>query len=209
MRVTDLSHPIRPGMPLFPGTPEPRMEILSSLAREGYAERWLCMASHTGTHIDAPAHLLPGGSTLDTFPPERFTGSAIVIPVDGPTITISVLAPFEARIRTSRFVLLHTGWAGRWGEPGYFEGFPVLEPDAATWLASFDLAGIGIDAPSLDPVESTTLPNHRVFLSKDICLIENLRGLEAIGPEPFLFTCLPLPLAEADGSPVRAVAIRI
>lgn len=209
MRVLDLSHPIHVGMPLFPGTPAPNLEPLASLEKAGYAEHWLAMASHTGTHIDAPGHLLPGAKTLDAFPAEHFIGTGLVISVQaGAEIRLQDLNPFESRIRAARFVLLHTGWDAHWGAPAYFQGFPVLEPEAAAWLATFDLAGIGVDAPSLDPVTSQSLPNHRAFLSRDICLIENLRGLGAIGTEPFLFSCLPLPLPEADGCPVRAVAMR-
>ncbi|WP_005037059.1 cyclase family protein [Holophaga foetida] len=209
MRVIDLSHPIQPGMPLFPGTPGPRLEPLASLEREGYVEQWMGMASHTGTHIDAPAHLLPGGRGLEAFPAGHFVGPGLVIPVRSETlIRLEDLAPYEARIRESRFLLLHTGWDARWGAPSYFEAFPILETAAAEWLASFDLAGIGIDAPSLDPVDSQSLPNHRAFLSRGTCLIENLRSLGAIGPEPFLFSCLPLPFRETDGCPVRAVAMR-
>jgi len=208
-RVIDLTHPLHPGMPLFPGTPEPAFKPLGTLAKEGYAERWLAMASHTGTHIDAPAHLLPGGRGLDDFSVDHFIGPGVIIPVPATeSIPLSVLLPHEEAIRTARFVLLHTGADARWGQPSYFQGFPVLDAEAANWLAAFELAGIGIDAPSLDPVESLELPNHRLFLSKDICLIENLRGLAAIGPEAFLFSALPLKLQDADGSPVRAVAMR-
>jgi len=208
MRVFDLSHPIQPGMPLFPGTPQPRLEPLASLEGEGYAERWLALASHTGTHIDAPAHLLPGGKGLDGFPAGHFIGPGWRLPVQGPLIRLEDLLPFATRLRSVRFVLLHTGWDTRWGAPDYFTGFPVLTEEAAAWLATFELAGLGIDAPSLDPVESQALPNHRTFLTRNTCLIENLRGLQALGEECFTFSCLPLPFPEADGCPVRAVAMR-
>lgn len=209
MAIIDLSQPIHPGMPMFPGAPQPRLEPMASIDREGYAECWLGLASHTGTHIDAPAHLLPTAKALDDLPIEHFTGPGLIVPIRNPVVSLGDLVPFEARIRESRFVLLNTGWDAHWGDPSYFEDFPTLDPEAAAWLATFDLAGIGIDAPSLDPVACLSLPNHRAFLSRDICIIENLRGLDAIGPEPFLFSCLPLPIPKADGCPVRAVAMRL
>ena len=72
--LVDLTHIIFAGMPVFPGSRPPEIALCAGLGEEGYREHWLSISAHTGTHIDAPAHVLEGGSTLDLLPPERFTG---------------------------------------------------------------------------------------------------------------------------------------
>jgi len=72
------------------------------------------------------------------------------------------------------------------------------------WILS--LKGVGVDAISVDPVGSSTFVIHKIFLQKNILIIENLTNLERL-PQTCLFTCLPLKIKDADGSPVRAAGI--
>ena len=104
-------------------------------------------------------------------------------------------------------MLLHSGWERYWGEAEYFGAYPVLSPDAARWLSGFKLKGVGVDMVSLDEVDSTALVVHRALLAKNMILVENLANLGALVGKEFIFSCLPLKIAAADGSPVRAVAI--
>jgi arylformamidase len=207
MQVLDLTHFITPSMPVYPGTEPPVIRQAVTVEKEGFAEKWIGMFSHTGTHIDAPAHMVPGASTLDQLPVERFCGRAWVVPVTAPVIGVDVLAAHEEEIARAEFVLFHTGWARKWGSPEYFADFPVLAPEAAAWLAVRGLKGVGFDAISADPVDTVGYGNHLALFGADLILIENLTGLEALVGRRFLFSCLPLKLEAADGSPVRAVAI--
>lgn len=207
MQVLDLTHFITPSMPVYPGTEPPVIRQAVTVEKEGFAEKWIGMFSHTGTHIDAPAHMVPGASTLDQLPVERFCGRAWVVPVTAPAIGVDVLAAQEEEIARAEFVLFHTGWAGKWGSPEYFTDFPVLAPEAAAWLAGRGLKGVGFDAISADPVDTVGYGNHLTLFGADLILIENLTGLEPLVGRRFLFSCLPLKLEAADGSPVRAVAI--
>ena len=106
----------------------------------------------------------------------------------------------------AEFILLQTGWSRHWGRKSYFSGYPVLSPEAAEWLSGFGFKGFGMDTMSVDPMDSERLPVHRAFLERETILIENLTNLAAVPCSPFLFSCFPLKLEEADGSPVRAVA---
>ncbi|MGA9753087.1 MAG: cyclase family protein [Acidobacteriota bacterium] len=210
MRVLDLSHRIEPDMPMFPGDLPPEFQAVATVERDGYAARRVGLHSHTGTHVDAPAHLLMEGGTLDEMDPGRFVGSARVVRVPaGKTsaIGLSELQRLAGDLAGLSFLLLDTGWAGCWGTPGYREGFPCLEPEAARWLAASGLSGVGVDGPSFDPVGSEGLPTHRILLEAGKLLVENLAGVDLLPASPFLFVCLPLPLARAEGAPVRAVAI--
>jgi kynurenine formamidase len=208
LRVVDLTHVVEPGMPVYPGTEGPRFEAANTLERDGFVERLVSFYSHTGTHVDAPAHLLPGGRRLDDYPAEAFVGPALVIPVQGARVSVEDLRPHQDRLQHSRFLLLHTGWDRFWGKSQYFAGFPVLEPEAARWLAGqTELAGVGVDAISVDPVGETSLPVHRLLLARGQIIIENLTGLDRLGGGEVEVCCLPLKLAAADGAPARVVAI--
>lgn len=209
MRVIDLSHSIRPDTPVYPGTAPVSLEPLTTVAEHGFAERILTMASHTGTHMDAPAHLLPGGLTLDRVPPERFVGAACVLDLTaaGVEAPLGTLEAQVDRLAGCSMALLRTGWDRYWGDPAYFRGFPVLSTDGARWLVARGVTTIGVDAISFDPMDAPDLPVHRLLLGAGVLLVENLTGLDRLPAVGFTLCCLPLPLADADGAPCRALAI--
>lgn len=210
MQIVDLTQTISPEMPVYPGTEPPVFSIGCSLAVDGFVEKKLTLFSHTGTHMDAPAHLLPGGKTLDQFPAGQFVGPAWCLDFSGhkgAVIEVAELESYQRQLEQVEFCLIRTGWSRYWGNPQYYAGFPVLSVAAAQWLRRLNLKGIGFDAISADPVESQDLPVHRILLGKGLVLIENLTQLDQLPNQQLLFSCLPLKLAEADGSPVRAVAI--
>jgi len=207
--ITDLTHLIHPGIPVYPGTPEPLLDPLATLEREGYRETLLTAGSHTGTHMDAPAHMIPGGKTLDRFQVSHFTGKGVVITIPRGTAAIekSFCKKSETAISKADYLLLRTGWCRFWGEEGYFSGFPVLTEEAALWLTGFSLKGIGIDAISMDAPESETWPVHRILLGAGMVVVENLCFPMEFTATDFLFTALPLNFQDADGAPVRAIAL--
>jgi arylformamidase len=210
MKIVDLSHTISPDMPVYPGTEPPTFSTACTIEGIGFMEKKITLYSHTGTHMDAPSHIIPGAKTLDQMPPDRFVGKGSVVDIrvnGGSPIEIELLKPHQRRIEGSEFLLLHTGWGDLWGEEAYLNGYPVLSHDAAAWLAGFTLKGIGADTISADEAESTTFPIHTILLERDIVIIENLTNLRALSDKEFVFTCFPLKIEEADGSPVRAVAL--
>ncbi|MBZ0171004.1 MAG: cyclase family protein, partial [Phycisphaerales bacterium] len=205
--IIDLSHELHAATPVFPGSPAPAFEPVTTIERDGYAERYLQMGSHTGTHIDAPCHVLAGGRSLDQYPIEAFSGRAVVIDVAGcDRIDAPHLRPLDGLAPIPDFVLLRTGWDSKWGTPGYFEDFPTLTAPAAERLASLSITGIGLDVASVDRVGDHDLPIHRVLMESELLIVENLTRLGRIPPGPFEFHCAPLRVLCADGSPVRAYA---
>lgn len=200
----DLTQMIRPGMPVYPGTEPPQLSPASTLARDGFCETLLHMTSHTGTHMDAPAHILPGGATLDTLEVSRFCGKAVVIDCSGRSrITADLL---DGVTEPVDFLLFHTGWDLRWGDASYFDGFPVLDEAAVRRCIQLCKKGVGVDALSVDAANSEVLTNHYALLEAGLVVVENLRGLTELAGQRVHFTALPLRFAGADGSPVRAVA---
>jgi len=209
MEFIDLTHVIKPGMTVFPGTESPVFEVGSSIETEGFAEKRITMFSHTGTHMDAPAHIIPGARTLDEFPVDRFAGKACVVDVSGVEAGKIELDELEARseaIRESDFVIFRSGWSRYWRSDQYFRDFPVLSPEAARRLVEADIKGVGIDMISVDEVDSTEFAVHNILLGADLVIVENLTNLETLPDSLFSFYCFPLKIEEADGSPVRAVA---
>ena len=83
MKMLDLTHCITPEMPVYPGTEPPRLTAACTMEKDGFRETLLEMYSHTGTHMDAPAHMLPNGRTLDDFPAETFAGRGFVLDCRG------------------------------------------------------------------------------------------------------------------------------
>jgi kynurenine formamidase len=195
-------------MPVFPGTEPPLLEIACTLEEHGFKEKKISMYSHTGTHMDAPAHLIAGGCTLDGFPVEKFMGRACVYRHGSVEriITVHHLSPLTEWLASSDFLLIATGWDRFWGEEAYFGDFPVLDAAAAQWLLQFDLKGLGLDTISADAMSSKDFQVHRILLGNTMVIVENLKNLTSITGDTCDFYCLPLNLHDADGSPVRAVA---
>jgi kynurenine formamidase len=195
-------------MPVYPGTEQPVIITGCSIDEVGFLEKKITFFSHTGTHIDAPAHLIKGHSTLDMLPVDHFYGPALMLNFDNftPSIGLKELEPYQDRIKQIDFLLLCTGWSRYWGSEKYFIDYPVLSLDAASWLSGFGLKGFGIDTISADIAETQDYPVHKALLQKNIIIIENLTNLEDLSGKQFNFSCFPLSFEDADGSPVRAVA---
>ncbi len=210
MPLIDLSHPIVTGMPVYPGTENIGIEQSSDIPSHGFREKRFCLNSHTGTHMDAPAHMIADGKTLDQLPIDQFMGSACVYRHPAATadvITVEHLRPWHELLRKVEFLLICTGWDRNWGTPEYFTGFPVLSAQAAKWLCEFNLKGVGLDTLSADRLDSRDFEVHMHLLHHNVVIIENLRNLQRVPDQPVLFSCLPIPLADADGAPVRAVVV--
>lgn len=210
MHIIDLSHRIENGMPVFPGTPEVKIEQLYSVEKEGFAEKSLHLVTHVGTHMDAPAHMIGGAKNLDQFPISTFTGQACLIPFSWEDLEEQAqdayLSEYEDIIKNCEFVILKTGWSEKWGSPEYFKNYPALDKKGAEYLSGFRLNGIGLDAISLDLEENTSYDAHHEVLGNDMIIIENLCHLDSISAQVFRFTAFPLLVTDADGSPVRAIA---
>ena len=207
-KCVDLTHGITSGMPVFPG--DPMVEITTHL---NYREdgcrvsRWV-LGSHTGTHMDAPSHFIPGASSLDMYDVNRFFRRGVVVDV-------SHLAPdaaiepghLEASLKIAcpgDFLVLYTGWDRYWGHPLY-DRHPHLSLAGASLLVASGISLVGIDAPDIEKAPGGDYPVHHCLLHHDCLIVENLTNLRQISETVGLFTFLPLSVEAADGSPVRAI----
>jgi kynurenine formamidase len=220
MRIIDLTHPITENMQMYPGTDAPTLHIAYNHNEYGFMETLISLYSHTGTHIDAPAHLYANGFTLDKYPIEHFVGKALTVDCrklkTGEKITMQLLEEKGSALYEIAFILFLTGHSKLWGNPEYFSDFPTMSREVVEWINHRKLKGVGIDAPSFDPVainelEQATdeLYTHRAILKTNrTILLENLCNLEKIGDEIFTLYALPLKTLNADGAPARVIVIK-
>jgi len=209
-KLIDLTHPIFEGMPVYPGTEPLLLKTECTLEEIGFLEKKITLFSHTGTHMDAPAHLIKDAKTLDEFPVDHFYGKAVLLDYTGITgsyIKLNDLGPYEEAIRDVDFILIYTGWSKYWGRNKYFANYPVLTFDAADWLSEFSLKGIGLDTISADTIDTVEYEVHKSFLGNNTVIIENLTNFNLLPSNQFIFSCFPMSFKDADGSPVRAVGI--
>lgn len=206
-KIIDLTHTINEEMTVYPNTLKPSFEPSNTIEIDGFAELRIIMSTHTGTHIDAPCHIFKGGKALSDFSLEKYSGTGVVIDCEGKQeITLEFLRSYDKEINGSEFVLFLSGWSRKWEEKDYFGKYPVLTSEAAQWLSELKLKAVGFDYVSVDAMDASELPNHRILLSKEILIIENLTNLDKLPGTKFNFYAIPLKVENADGSPVRAFA---
>jgi kynurenine formamidase len=214
-RIVNLSVPLTTGMTVFPGDPEVRIDPALTVGSDGVNVLSLHIGSQSGTHLDAPFHILPDGERLDELPLERFIGPAVVADVrhvgaDG-TIRWEDLAPVRGALHERAILLLWTAWSKHIGDYATYRSHPWLDADAARRVVDSGVRTIGIDALNIDatPEDLATIrfDAHREILGVGGVIVENLTNLEAMERlrEPIV-SVLPLNLPGADGAPVRAVA---
>ena len=208
MQYFDLSHSMNNGMPFFPGDPEPRF-VPADIAPPWRVTQ-LSICTHTGTHIDAPAHFIPHGKTIDQYPLERFFVPGIVVPALGyngdEPLGVDVFADHLSMLPTHGAVLIRTDWDCYWGCEHYM-CHPYLSHEAAQLLVNSGASIVGIDAPNVDSTVQETDHAHAILLGNDTLIVENLTRLDQLAPgKVYHFAFLPLALAGLDGSPIRAVA---
>jgi arylformamidase len=205
--IIDLTHTLENDISAYPGTMIPEFKQLNAIPEDGYAELSMTMCTHTGTHIDAPAHIIPGAKYLDDFSVDTFIGKAMVIDCsERKSIDLELLKSFEDKIAQTDFILFYAGWQEKWCTQSYFDEFPVLTQESIQWLIKYKIKGVGFDTISADSIGATQLTNHNLLLSKEILIIENLTNLDKLFEKSFEFNCIPLKIYRSDGSPVRAFA---
>lgn len=211
MRVLDLTHAIREDMPVFPGADTPKLLPASTYEHDGFKETLMQMYTHTGTHMDPPAHLFADRKTLDAFPASQFIGRALVVDcrmlVEGEAITVEQLRPYGDKVTQAEFLLFNLGWDKRWGTEAYFGDYPCVDDEVLDLIIDGGYKGIGFDVIGLDPIADENLTRHKkLFRACDIVNIENLKDLDCCGDDLFWFSCAPLKIEDCDGSPIRAIA---
>ena len=206
-KLFDISVPVKNGGVVYPGNPEIHIELQQDMARGGSSNvSLLTLGSHTGPHVDAPLHMIPGGVGVDGIPLDALIGPALVIAFDD-----DVMAVTEAYLRSQPIagyerVLLKTRNSRYIRERDFHRDYTYLAPDGAEYLVSLGVRLVGIDYLSIEQFHSGHHRTHKTLLSRGVAIIE---GLDLSEPPPgeYELYCLPVLLDGVDGAPARAVLV--
>jgi arylformamidase len=209
--VHDISAPLGT-VAAYPGDRQYSREWMSRLEDGGdFSLSALALSSHAGTHLDAPAHLLKSGRTLDQYPLKRFILPAQVISVDDKSVEESIQASAlqNLKINPGEALLFRTGNSSRGllRRPAFSEEFVYLSVDAARLCVALGISLVGIDCLSVDRYGDASAPVHRCLLENDVLILEGI-DLEAVSPGRYLLICPPLRIKDAEAAPARAVLVR-
>lgn len=198
--IIDLSVKLNEQTPVYPGDPKTIIKSSGVLSRDGYCGHYISVGTHVGTHIDAPAHMIAGGKTLDQLDLGQFVGRGKYIKVDGQFDLQTVL---RAELREGDIVLFHTVMSDYYYEKVYFEEYPVMSKEVAQYLVACKVKMVGVDTCSVD--NDSSFPIHKILLGGNVLIIENLTNLHQLTNKDFTVYALPLKL-DLDGSPARVIA---
>ncbi len=215
MRLIDLSQPLYANAPNCPAHPPVKSQIIANHEQHGWRVELLTLASHTGSHVDAPLHKLANKPSLDDIPLESWVGPAHIADLRG----IAPNAPITAALLQSKLpanlvdkiILLATGWGDKRAKTDeWLHDSPPLSPDGAQYLVDQKIRGVGIDHYSIggsrDPINSQT---HTILLSKNIWIVEELHFPAEVFslPQPLQFWSLPINFKGFTGSFCRPVIV--
>ncbi len=201
MRLDDVTLPIAPGMPVYPGDPEAVVRPWHS--GTPVAVSHLSLGAHTGTHVDAPRHLREGAPGVDRLPLEAMIGPARVLDLPGAALIAAADLRGLDLPGTGR-LLFRTRNSADW-RAGRFPAEPVgLTPEAAQLLVQKAVRLVGLDSPSADPMDAADLPAHRTLLDAGTVILEGLDLFDVSAGE-YELLCLPLKILDGDGGPARVI----
>ncbi len=206
MAIYDISLAISESLVVWPGDPPVHITQPRHIDRGDRATvSRLEMSAHTGTHVDAPAHFIQGGTGVDALDLDTLVGLALVAEArDVEALTADVLAELAIPLGTER-VLFRTRNSNLWaqGEREFHEDFVAITEDGARWLIERGIRLVGVDYLSVGPF-SALVPTHEMLLQAGIVLVEGL-NLSGIRPGMYQLVCLPLKIVGGDGAPARAI----
>lgn len=204
----DLSLPLEEGMPGFPGYPGYETRQLQSYDADGKLSHHVSMNTHQGTHVDAPAHFVAGGATVDELSLTDLCGPARVVDLRdhrGEEISADALEAAAPDLSADRVLLLTGDVDARFEDPDFFDEAAVLTADAADWLLERDVRLIGNDFLT-ESIRDEERPVHHALLGAGVPIVEYLCNVDAVVGETTVdFRCLPLRMPGLEASPVRAV----
>jgi kynurenine formamidase len=212
----DLSHRLEPGMPAYPGMPEPQFHTwfthAESAERKLYAEGTTFQIArydvpgNTGTYIDSPFHRHPDAPDFSGLPLEKVAnleGIVVHAAPDGP-IGPEAFAGVEV---AGKALIVRTDWSTRWGGDNYFMSGPYLTDEACAYLVQQGVALVGIDCANLDNMKDPERPAHTTLLAAGVPIVEHMTALDDLPSSGFRFFAVPPAIVGGTSFPVRAFAM--
>ncbi|HET8578928.1 MAG TPA: cyclase family protein [Methylomirabilota bacterium] len=214
MRWIDLAHPYHAGMTYQKMVGPACIETVWEVGRDPFNIQRLTLASHQGTHVDAPLHFIRGGRTIDTYGLSELGGPGVVLPIMcGPSqaITARDLEGAGMGVERGDLVLLATGWDRHFSTDAYHT-HPYLSDEAADWLLDRRVKMVGVDFFSADlpvPLRPPDFgwPIHHRLLGAGILIAENVANLTSLAGRRLTVGAFPLKIRGGDGAPARIFAL--
>ncbi|MFE7063600.1 cyclase family protein [Sutcliffiella sp. NPDC057660] len=201
MKVYDISSPIYTGMPVYKNKPEKQPALTTNT--NGYVtETRLELDVHTGTHVDAPLHMIVDGETIETLPLERLVGPCKVFDLTSVEERIKKEDIAHLDIQKDDFILFKT--KNSFDEEFNFD-FVFVAEDAAHYLAEIGISGVAVDALGIERSQEGH-PTHKTLFNNNVIIIEGLR-LKDIEEGSYIMVAAPLKLSGVDASPARIVLL--
>lgn len=209
----DLSHRLHNELPVPHVFPKPSYGRITSMPKDRLNITQIEMVCHIGTHVDAPLHLFMDGPAFDQIPLGKLHGQGVVWALDVgrfDEISVDMLAAMRPLAQPGDMVLLHTGWASRFGTDQYLDN-PALTVEAAEWLLAQDIKLLGVDFATPDLALPRRAPDfdwpvHKVLLGNGVLIAENLADFGVLAGQRVEIICGALNIEGADGSPARILA---
>jgi arylformamidase len=209
MTIYDISVPLSAATPTYPSDPGIEIKSWSDLKRGDHANvSLLHFGAHSGTHVDAPAHFIAGGSKVEALSLENLLGEVTIVEV--PRERTAIDADFVSNNcnQTTQRVLFKTRNSSFWNNPeaGFRTDYTYLEPEAARLLTKMAVKLVGIDYLSVERFKSENFETHLILLSNGVVILEGV-DLRNVPAGRYELICLPLRIAggSGDGAPARAV----
>jgi arylformamidase len=206
MRIVDISLPISPQLPVWPGDPAVQIEKLASISEGADANvSKISCGVHMGTHVDAPYHFIDSGQGIETLALEVLVGPAYVLDLIGAeVINDSVLDGADIPEGAER-ILFKTRNSMYWatGIKSFQEDFVAVDLSGAEWLVEHGIKLVGVDYLSVAPFDAG-VPTHETLLRHGVVIVEGL-DLSSVEAGWYDLACLPLKIIASDGAPARAV----
>ncbi len=225
LRVVDLTQPLHAGTVMWPGAPAPTAETILTVAHDGFYNRKVSFMEHTGTHFDAPCHMVEGTQSVDQIDAGLLVRPIAMIDIAAECagnpdaiLTLEQVMAFEARhgqIPGGAAVFLRTGWEAFNTDPAQYAGvpgplrFPGFGPDAARFLVNDRGAvGLGVDTLGIDPGVAADFVVHRqISHPRGVWHLEGLMNLGQLPPLGAWVMVGVLKLVDGSGSPARVLAL--
>jgi arylformamidase len=208
--ILDLTREVRNDTKVFPGSPLPKFITWTKMDVHNYDSEVIFMSTHTGTHMDAPSHFASNASTIDKISVGRFISNAILIKLkkgSNQLITADEIKASNVSIKQGDTIVLSTLWENEIDKDYFFSHSPGLAEDAAKYLIDKKVNAVCIDSPSIDRGSESSFAVHKLLLSNEILIVENLCNLDKLNCQYFTLIMTPLKLSGASGSPIRAIAV--
>ncbi len=200
--IRDISVALHPKLPTFPGDPGFKRWLACDMSKGGKTNNsHLDFGAHSGTHVDAPLHMIEGGADVTSFALDSLVGEAHVIEIsDKHSIKLAEIR--GAGIAERSRVLFKTANSALWKRGEFEKNFVHLELDAARFLADLGTKLVGIDYLSVEKFGSAEFPVHQTLMRESTVILEGV-DLSAIRPGKYRLFCGPIKIVGADGAPAR------